>query len=135
MSEVVPAHGGARTDRGSSETPCIYCPHEVKYIIDFSRSVNSPEKRGAWKAAFLNSHGQSDLREGYLDSSYPARTSKPHAWQEQRKGKWLGIGGAKRTWRRIALELGRFTSNLRLIHQSINLRQDPRRGFTRLLVC
>jgi len=26
-------------------TPCIYCPHEVTYIIDFSRSVNSPEKR------------------------------------------------------------------------------------------
>src|SRR5581483_6422333 len=27
------------------------------------------------------------------------------ARQEQRKGKLLGIGGAKRTWRRIALEL------------------------------
>jgi len=38
------------------ETPCIYCPHEVRYIIDFSRSVNSPEKRAAWKAAFLKSH-------------------------------------------------------------------------------
>ncbi len=37
------------------ETPCIYCPHEVSYIIDFSRSVNSPEKRAAWKAAFLKS--------------------------------------------------------------------------------
>jgi CheY-like chemotaxis protein len=35
------------------KTPCIYCPHEVTYIIDFSRSVNSPEKRAAWKAAFL----------------------------------------------------------------------------------
>ena len=34
-------------------TPCIYCPHEITYIIDFSRSVNSPEKRAAWKAAFL----------------------------------------------------------------------------------
>ena len=34
-------------------TPCIYCPHRVTYIIDFSRSVNSPEKRAAWKAAFL----------------------------------------------------------------------------------
>jgi len=34
-------------------TPCIYCPHQVTYIIDFSRSVNSPEKRAAWKAAFL----------------------------------------------------------------------------------
>jgi len=37
------------------KTPCIYCPHEVTYIIDFSRSVNSPEKRAAWKAAFLKS--------------------------------------------------------------------------------
>jgi len=35
------------------KTPCIYCPHEVSYIIDFSRSVNSPEKRAAWKAQFL----------------------------------------------------------------------------------
>ena len=35
------------------KTLCIYCPHEVTYIIDFSRSVNSPEKRAAWKAAFL----------------------------------------------------------------------------------
>jgi CheY-like chemotaxis protein len=36
-------------------TSCIYCPHQVTYIIDFSRSVNSPEKRAAWKAAFLKS--------------------------------------------------------------------------------
>ena len=41
------------------KTPCIYCPHEVTYIIDFSRSVNSPEKRAAWKAAFLKSQGKS----------------------------------------------------------------------------
>jgi len=40
-------------------TPCIYCPHEVTYIIDFSRSVNSPEKRAAWKAAFLKSQEKS----------------------------------------------------------------------------
>jgi len=40
-------------------TPCIYCPHEVTYIIDFSRSVNSPEKRAAWKAAFLKSQSKS----------------------------------------------------------------------------
>jgi len=40
-------------------TPCIYCPHEVVYIIDFSRSVNSPEKRVAWKAAFLKSQKES----------------------------------------------------------------------------
>ena len=35
------------------KTPCIYCPHEVAYIIDFSRSVTSPGKRAAWKAQFL----------------------------------------------------------------------------------
>jgi CheY-like chemotaxis protein len=40
-------------------TPCIYCPHEVTYIIDFSRSVNSPEKRAAWKASFLKSQDRS----------------------------------------------------------------------------
>lgn len=40
------------------KTPCIYCPHEVTYIIDFSRSVNSPEKRAAWKAAFLKPQPQ-----------------------------------------------------------------------------
>ena len=41
------------------KTPCIYCPHEVTYIIDFSRSVTSPEKRVAWKAAFLKSMPES----------------------------------------------------------------------------
>jgi CheY-like chemotaxis protein len=41
------------------KTPCIYCPHEVTYIIDFSRSVNSPEKRAAWKVAFLKSRDKS----------------------------------------------------------------------------
>ena len=40
-------------------TACIYCPHEVTYIIDFSRSVNSPEKRAAWKVAFLKSQDKS----------------------------------------------------------------------------
>lgn|GEM_PF-1018902 len=35
------------------KTPCIYCPHEVSYIIDFSRSVASPEKRAVWKTEFL----------------------------------------------------------------------------------
>ncbi len=41
------------------KTPCIYCPHEVTYIIDFSRSVNSPGKRVAWKVAFLKSQPDS----------------------------------------------------------------------------
>jgi len=40
------------------KTPCIYCPHEVSYIIDFSRSVDSPEKRVAWRASFLKSLGK-----------------------------------------------------------------------------
>jgi CheY-like chemotaxis protein len=35
------------------KTPCMYCPHEVSYIIDFSRSVNSPSRRAQWKAKFL----------------------------------------------------------------------------------
>ena len=35
------------------KTPCIYCPHEVSYIIDFSRSVNSPQRRAQWRARFL----------------------------------------------------------------------------------
>src|SRR5690348_7954720 len=42
------------------KTACIYCPHEVTYIIDFSRSVSSPEQRAAWKAAFLQSRPESD---------------------------------------------------------------------------
>ena len=37
------------------KTPCIYCPHEISYIIDFSRSVNSPQRRAQWKAKFLES--------------------------------------------------------------------------------
>ncbi len=41
------------------KTACIYCPHEVTYIIDFSRSVSSPGKRAAWKAAFLKSQPES----------------------------------------------------------------------------
>ena len=35
------------------KTPCMYCPHEVNYIIDFSRSVNSPQRRAQWRAKFL----------------------------------------------------------------------------------
>ena len=33
------------------ETECLYCPSTVSYIIDFSRSVNSPPQRAAAKAA------------------------------------------------------------------------------------
>jgi len=39
------------------KTPCIYCPHEVSYIIDFSRSVNSPQRRAQWRAKFLQEQG------------------------------------------------------------------------------
>jgi len=31
---------------------CIYCQHEVRYIIDFSRSVNSPQQRPLGSAGF-----------------------------------------------------------------------------------
>jgi CheY-like chemotaxis protein len=40
------------------KTQCIYCQHEVCYIIDFSRSVDSPQKRVAWRASFLKSMGK-----------------------------------------------------------------------------
>jgi CheY-like chemotaxis protein len=45
------------------KTPCIYCPHEVSYIIDFSRSVDSPQKRVAWRASFLKSMGKDSAQE------------------------------------------------------------------------
>jgi CheY-like chemotaxis protein len=53
------------------KTPCIYCPHEVTYIIDFSRSVNSHEKRAAWKAAFLKPQEKSA-------AARVAATTAPH---------------------------------------------------------
>jgi CheY-like chemotaxis protein len=43
------------------KTPCIYCPHEVSYIIDFSRSVNSPQRRAQWRAKFLQEQGSFGL--------------------------------------------------------------------------
>jgi CheY-like chemotaxis protein len=51
------------------KTPCIYCPHEVAYIIDFSRSVTSPEKRAAWKAQFLKEQPSSAEAEARLRSA------------------------------------------------------------------
>jgi hypothetical protein len=54
------------------KTSCIYCPHEVTYIIDFSRSVNSPEKRAAWQSAFLKSQEKS-LPAGEVYSSNTAQ--------------------------------------------------------------
>jgi CheY-like chemotaxis protein len=57
------------------KTPCIYCPHEVTYIIDFSRSVNSPEKRAAWKAAFLKPHENSGAA-GVVTPTASAKVTK-----------------------------------------------------------
>jgi len=57
------------------KTPCIYCPHEVTYIIDFSRSVNSPEKRAAWKAAFLKSQ-ENSVATGVATPTASARVTK-----------------------------------------------------------
>jgi len=57
-------------------TPCLFCANEVRYIIDFSRSVSSPEKTiaavaaaGGWplieaKPALTRSIGRSDVIPG-----------------------------------------------------------------------
>jgi hypothetical protein len=58
------------------KTPCIYCPHEVSYIIDFSRSVTSPEKRVAWKAAFLKTQEKSAAAE-VVAAPGPTAVKKP----------------------------------------------------------
>jgi hypothetical protein len=48
-----------REPRGELQcTPCIYCPNEIFYIVDFSRSVTSPAKRAEWKRMFLTTHEQ-----------------------------------------------------------------------------
>lgn len=36
-------------------TPCIYCPNEIFFIVDFSRSVSSPATRAEWRRTFLRS--------------------------------------------------------------------------------
>jgi CheY-like chemotaxis protein len=62
------------------KTPCIYCPHEVTYIIDFSRSVNSPEQRAAWKATFLQSRPESAkgvLSNGAVEVPQPRIANQP----------------------------------------------------------
>jgi CheY-like chemotaxis protein len=46
-------------------TPCVFCANEVRYIIDFSRSVSSPEKTmavaaaGGWSARKQRNEGSS----------------------------------------------------------------------------
>jgi len=42
------------------KTPCIYCPHEISYIIDFSRSVSSPQRHAEWRAHFLQQEAGSE---------------------------------------------------------------------------
>jgi CheY-like chemotaxis protein len=56
------------------KTPCIYCPHEVSYIIDFSRSVNSPQRRAQWRAKFLQEQGPLTL---VPDKKRPEPAGKP----------------------------------------------------------
>lgn len=65
------------------KTLCIYCPHEVTYIIDFSRSVNSPEKRAAWQAAFLKSQEKS--AGGVISESTTATVGKHSVGYQSRK--------------------------------------------------
>ncbi|HEV3039144.1 MAG TPA: response regulator [Candidatus Angelobacter sp.] len=73
-------------------TPCIYCPHEVNYIIDFSRSVNSPEKRAAWKAAFLKSQKESaetTLSRIKTEMAQPRIAQSARDENQKRRTDWL----------------------------------------------
>ena len=54
-------------------TPCVFCANEVRYIIDFSRSVSSPEKTMAVAAA----GGWSRERPVNAHSSPALGTEKP----------------------------------------------------------
>ncbi|HTM15283.1 MAG TPA: response regulator [Terracidiphilus sp.] len=60
-------------------TPCIYCPHEVSYIIDFSRSVNSPQRRAEWKATFLDKPSSTKPKkaQGTSDAQQPSPRENP----------------------------------------------------------
>ena len=44
-----PLNVSSETLQNIQETECLYCPSTVRYIIDFSRAVNSPPKRAAAK--------------------------------------------------------------------------------------
>ena len=49
--------------RGEVEsTPCIYCSNEIFFVVDFSRSVTSPETRAEWRRAFLRSQSEKNQR-------------------------------------------------------------------------
>jgi CheY-like chemotaxis protein len=65
------------------KTSCIYCPHEVTYIIDFSRSVNSPEKRAKWKAAFLKSQERSAAAGATATPVGDSGVKKSAGWQPE----------------------------------------------------
>jgi CheY-like chemotaxis protein len=71
------------------QTSCIYCPHEVTYIIDFSRSVNSPEKRAAWKAAFLKPQ-ENSVPAGISAATAPAANKKSVRSEPTKIGAKLG---------------------------------------------
>jgi CheY-like chemotaxis protein len=57
-------------------TPCLYCPHKISYVIDFSRSVTSPEKRAAWRASFLQSQEGKILDKETADANTLADVKK-----------------------------------------------------------
>jgi CheY-like chemotaxis protein len=79
------------------KTPCIYCPHEVTYIIDFSRSVTSPEKRAAWKAAFLKPQEKSAAAE-VTAAPAPTAVKKPVRPQSTSQSKKTGVNLGQTEW-------------------------------------
>lgn len=58
------------------KTQCIYCPHEVSYIIDFSRGLSSPLKRAAWKAQFLEAQSASRIPGTTPSETLPQRLAE-----------------------------------------------------------
>jgi len=73
------------------KTPCIYCPHEVSYIIDFSRSVNSPQRRAQWRAKFLQEQGPLALapnKKGPESTREPEGIGAPKANSARASGRY-----------------------------------------------
>jgi hypothetical protein len=84
-------------------TSCIYCPHEISYIIDFSRSVTSPEKRATWRASFLQSQESNILAQEAADASTLAGVKKRMG--KVRSGSVLKSGTAEKNCRHPASEM------------------------------
>jgi hypothetical protein len=64
----------------------------VNYIIDFSRSVNSPEKRAAWKAAFLKSQkepAETTLYRIKTEMAQPRVAQSARGENQKRRTDWL----------------------------------------------